>query len=82
MVHETAPLHPTQNPPPTHPPRFPTATHKDLAEKLYASPLCQGSARFKRPKLSQTAFTIDHYAGGGAFGLPGAPPLRCRGESS
>jgi len=43
--------------------RFPTATHKDLAEKLYGSGVCQGSARFKRPKLSQTAFTVEHYAG-------------------
>jgi hypothetical protein len=64
------------------PPRFPTATHKDLADKLYASPLCQGSARFKRPKLSQTAFTIDHYAGvyvwRGGFGYRrAAPPPTC-----
>jgi myosin-5 len=43
--------------------RFPTATHKDLAEKLYSSPTCKGSQRFTQPKLSQTAFTIQHYAG-------------------
>jgi myosin-5 len=43
--------------------RFPTATHKDLASKLYQSPTCKGSARFTQPKLSQTAFTISHYAG-------------------
>lgn len=42
---------------------FPTATPKDLAEKLYAAPACRDSARFKRPKLSQTAFTVEHYAG-------------------
>lgn len=62
--------------------RFPTATHKDLAEKLYGSAACKGSARFKRPKLSQTAFTVEHYAGGCllwgrvlAWG-PGAPRRR------
>ncbi|GBG00632.1 myosin [Raphidocelis subcapitata] len=43
--------------------RFPTSTNKDLSEKLYASSICQASARFKRPKLSNTAFTIEHYAG-------------------
>ena len=46
-------------------PRFPNSTPKDLAEKLYGSTLCQGSSRFKRPKLNQTAFVIDHYAGEG-----------------
>ncbi len=63
---------PTHTP---HPPnkRFPTSTNKDLAEKLYAAGVCQGSARFKRPKLSQTAFTIEHYAGGWLL-FPTTPP--------
>ncbi|WIA40194.1 hypothetical protein OEZ86_013582 [Tetradesmus obliquus] len=43
--------------------RFPTATHKDLAEKLYCTPSVKDSQRFAKPKLSQTAFTIQHYAG-------------------
>eukprot|EP00879_Flechtneria_rotunda_P010956 GHRR01011448.1.p1 GENE.GHRR01011448.1~~GHRR01011448.1.p1 ORF type:complete len:975 (+),score=342.76 GHRR01011448.1:784-3708(+) len=43
--------------------RFPTSTNKDLAEKLYNTPSVRGSARFNKPKLSQTAFTIQHYAG-------------------
>ncbi|KAF8063028.1 XI-F [Scenedesmus sp. PABB004] len=43
--------------------RFPTATHKDLAEKLYGTPSVRDSGRFSKPKLSQTAFTIAHYAG-------------------
>eukprot|EP00873_Tetraselmis_striata_P040360 jgi/Tetstr1/460624/TSEL_005822.t1 len=43
--------------------RFPTATAADLALKLYQGDMIKGSARFSKPKLSQTAFTIDHYAG-------------------
>lgn len=36
---------------------------QDLAEKLYGAPSVRDSERFTRPKLSQTAFTIQHYAG-------------------
>lgn len=42
---------------------FPTSTGADLAQKLYSSGLCKDSKRFSKPKTSQTAFTIDHYAG-------------------
>jgi hypothetical protein len=40
------------------------ATNADYANRLYQSPLAKESKRFSKPKLSQTAFTIDHYAGG------------------
>jgi myosin-5 len=46
------------------PRRFPTATGKDLAQKLYTAPSCTNSKRFSKPKTSQSAFTISHYAGG------------------
>lgn len=39
------------------------STHEDLANKLYQ---CDGVAkhsRFSKPRRSQTAFTINHYAG-------------------
>lgn len=36
---------------------------QDLAQKLYSTNSVSSSARFQRPKLSQTAFTIQHYAG-------------------
>jgi myosin heavy subunit len=36
---------------------------QDLAEKLYSTPSVKDSQRFQKPKLSQTAFTIQHYAG-------------------
>ena len=39
------------------------ATNADLANRLYASPEVSGSARFSKPKLSQTGFSIEHYAG-------------------
>ena len=39
------------------------ATHKDLAMRLYQSAEVAGSKRFSKPKLSQTGFTIEHYAG-------------------
>lgn len=58
-AHARAAVH-ARAPPPG---RFPTATHKDLAEKLYGSELCKTSQRFTRPKTSQTAFTLEHYAG-------------------
>ena len=39
------------------------ATNKDLATRLYGSAEVAGSGRFSKPKLSQTGFTIEHYAG-------------------
>ena len=44
-------------------PRFPTATNKDLAEKLLSGAVPMASPRFSRGKRSATAFTIQHYAG-------------------
>eukprot|EP00798_Chlamydomonas_sp_ICE-L_P027113 gene27113-2338_t len=43
--------------------RFPTAKASDLAQKLYNTGSCKDSKRFSKPKISNTAFTIDHYAG-------------------
>eukprot|EP00197_Chlamydomonas_leiostraca_P009765 CAMPEP_0202867474 /NCGR_PEP_ID=MMETSP1391-20130828/9454_1 /ASSEMBLY_ACC=CAM_ASM_000867 /TAXON_ID=1034604 /ORGANISM="Chlamydomonas leiostraca, Strain SAG 11-49" /LENGTH=1634 /DNA_ID=CAMNT_0049547521 /DNA_START=190 /DNA_END=5094 /DNA_ORIENTATION=- len=43
--------------------RFPTSTGADLAQKLYSTSTCKDSKRFSKPKRSNTAFTIDHYAG-------------------
>lgn len=43
--------------------RFPQASAADLAQKLYSAPVCKGSGRFRQPKLSQSAFAIQHYAG-------------------
>lgn len=40
---------------------FPRSTHKSFAEKLYQT--FSDHKRFKRPKLSQSDFTIRHYAG-------------------
>lgn len=40
---------------------FPRSTHKTFAEKLYQT--FRNHKRFKKPKLSQTDFTIRHYAG-------------------
>lgn len=42
---------------------FGQATNADLANRLYASPEVSGSGRFSKPKLSQTGFAIEHYAG-------------------
>jgi myosin heavy subunit len=39
------------------------ATFQDLANRLYNTPEVSTSSRFSKPKLSQTAFTIEHYAG-------------------
>ena len=36
----------------------------DFANRLYNSPEIAKSKRFSKPKLSQTGFMIDHYAGG------------------
>jgi len=43
--------------------RFPTSTGADLAQKLYSTPTCKDSTRFSKPKRSNQAFTVDHYAG-------------------
>ena len=39
------------------------ATHADFANKLYGTAEISKSARFAKPKLDQTGFTIQHYAG-------------------
>lgn len=39
------------------------ASTSDYANKLYTTPVVTQSSRFSKPKTSQTAFTIDHYAG-------------------
>ncbi len=39
------------------------ATHKDFANKLYGTSEVAKSSRFSKPKLDQTGFTIEHYAG-------------------
>lgn len=44
--------------------RFPKATYNDFAQKLYSTPSVSSSTRFSKPRLSQTDFTISHYAGG------------------
>lgn len=36
---------------------------QDLAQKMYSTSSVSSSQRFAKPKLSQTAFTIQHYAG-------------------
>ncbi|CAI9260809.1 unnamed protein product [Lactuca saligna] len=40
---------------------FPRSTHETFAEKLYQT--FKDNKRFQKPKLSNSAFTIDHYAG-------------------
>ncbi|WIA32683.1 hypothetical protein OEZ86_003484 [Tetradesmus obliquus] len=49
--------------------RFPTATYKDLADKLFAAPDINSSARFSRTKRSTSAFTLQHYAGPVSYSL-------------
>lgn len=39
------------------------ATNADFANKLYGTPEISKSGRFAKPKLDQTGFTIQHYAG-------------------
>ena len=39
------------------------ATNADFANKLYRTPEVASSGRFAKPKLDQTGFTIQHYAG-------------------
>ena len=39
------------------------ATNADFANKLYMTPEVASSGRFAKPKLDQTGFTIQHYAG-------------------
>ncbi len=36
----------------------------DFANRLYSSPEVNSSKRFSKPKLSQTGFAVEHYAGG------------------
>jgi myosin-5 len=43
--------------------RFPAATHDDFAQKLYGAPSVSGSARFSKPRLARSDFTVAHYAG-------------------
>ena len=43
--------------------KFPRFTHKDFSQKLYSSDFISKSKRFFKPKLSQTEFAIEHYAG-------------------
>eukprot|EP00210_Caulerpa_lentillifera_P009028 g8617.t1 len=43
--------------------RFQNATHEDLALKLYSNDDVKKHKRFEKPRRSNTAFTIDHYAG-------------------
>jgi myosin heavy subunit len=50
--------------------RFPTATPRDLADKLLSGGVPTASPRFSRGKRSASAFTIAHYAGG-CGGRPG-----------
>jgi hypothetical protein len=40
---------------------FPKSTHETLSQKLYEK--FKTHKRFAKPKLSRTAFTIQHYAG-------------------
>lgn len=40
---------------------FPKSTHETFAQKLYQT--YKAHQRFSKPKLAQTAFTINHYAG-------------------
>ncbi|KAL6610563.1 hypothetical protein ACP70R_040532 [Stipagrostis hirtigluma subsp. patula] len=40
---------------------FPKCTHESFSQKLYEK--FKNSKRFSKPKLSRTAFTIQHYAG-------------------
>jgi myosin heavy subunit len=40
---------------------FPKSTHETLSQKLYEK--FKTHKRFTKPKLSRTAFTIQHYAG-------------------
>lgn len=40
---------------------FPAGTHETFAQKLYQTH--QKHARFAKPKMSNTAFTLNHYAG-------------------
>jgi hypothetical protein len=44
--------------------RFPTASSRDLADKLLGGAVPAASGRFGRGKKSVTAFQVQHYAGG------------------
>jgi len=43
--------------------RFQNATHEDLALKFYTTEQIKSHKRFEKPRRSNTAFTIEHYAG-------------------
>ena len=43
---------------------FPAGTFEGFAQKLYTTH--SKHARFSKPKMSNTAFTLNHYAGAGA----------------
>ena len=43
--------------------KFPRSDHRAFAEKLYSSDFIANSSRFKKPKLSQEEFIVEHYAG-------------------
>ncbi|WPT16300.1 Myosin-11 [Picochlorum sp. SENEW3] len=43
--------------------KFPRFTHKDFSQKLYSSDFISKSNRFFKPRLSETEFAIQHYAG-------------------
>lgn len=43
--------------------RFPSASARDLADKLLGGAVPGASRRFARAKRSTTAFTLSHYAG-------------------
>lgn len=43
--------------------RFPQATGATFAEKMYSNKDIMAHKRFEKPKRSNTAFIIDHYAG-------------------
>ncbi|KAF5177222.1 Myosin [Thalictrum thalictroides] len=40
---------------------FPKSTHETFAQKMYQT--YKNNKRFSKPKLAQTAFTVNHYAG-------------------
>jgi myosin heavy subunit len=40
---------------------FPKSTHETFSQKMYQT--YKAHKRFSKPKLAQTAFTINHYAG-------------------
>eukprot|EP00775_Hariotina_reticulata_P002154 gene2154-2472_t len=49
--------------------RFPTATPRDLADKLFSSASITASSRFSRTKRTTQAFSLQHYAGPVSYSL-------------